>query len=76
MRFFNPEAPFFIGEVPERPRKEASKTEGRGTLSDGETKGFWLLTLATPSHRRAMPLAIEIFSSRTIKEEVLSKNLI
>ena len=76
MRFFNPNAPFFIGDVTEIPRKEAYKTEWIGTLSDGETKGFWLLTLATPYHGRAMPFAIEIFSSSTINEEVLSKNLI
>ena len=76
MRFFNPKAPLFIGDVTEIPRKEAYKTEWIGTLSDGKTKGFWLLTLATPYHGRAMPFAIEIFSSKTINKGVMSKNMI
>ena len=75
MRFFTPDAPFVIGDVAEIARKEASKTDWVGTLSDGKTPGFWLLTLATPYHGRAMPFAIEVFSSQTIAEGWLSKNL-
>lgn len=45
---FNEEADFVIGDPTEIEHPHASKTEYIGTLMDMETKGFWMLTLATP----------------------------
>lgn len=42
---------------------------------DGETRGFWLLTLATPFRGRALPFHFVTYSSQTIAEEVSSRNL-
>ena len=50
LRLFREDAPFVIGDPTEMPRPQAKKTEYVGTLSDGETKGYWLLLLATPYH--------------------------
>ena len=55
LRLFREEAPFVIGDPTEMPRPQAKKTEYVGTLSDGETKGYWLMLLATPYHGRAIP---------------------
>ena len=45
-----------------------------GTLADGKTKGFWLLTLATPFRGRALPFHFITYSSRTIAQEESSRN--
>ncbi len=52
---FNEEADFVIGDPTEIERPHANRTEYVGTLMDGETKGFWMLTLATPLRGRAIP---------------------
>jgi hypothetical protein len=44
-------------------------------LSDGKTKGFWLLTLATPFRGRALPFHFITYSSKTIADEESSRNL-
>jgi hypothetical protein len=46
-----------------------------GTLMDGETKGFWMLTLATPLRGRAIPFHFLTYSSRTIEDQPSSRNL-
>jgi hypothetical protein len=48
LRLYREEASFLIGDPTEMPRPEAQKTEYVGTLSDGQTNGYWLLILATP----------------------------
>ena len=75
LRLFQAEAPFVIGDVTEMPRPQARKTAYVGTLKDGETKGFWLLTLATPWRGRAIPCSFVTYSSRTIAEMADSRNL-
>ena len=55
LRLFREQAPFVIGDPTEMPRPRAKHTEYVGTLSDGETSGYWLLLLATPYHGRAIP---------------------
>ena len=45
---FNEEADFVIADPTEIERPHAHKTGYVGTLKDGRTKGFWMLTLATP----------------------------
>jgi hypothetical protein len=74
-RLFQAEAPFVIGDPTEIPRPEAEKTSYVGTLSDGQTRGFWLLVLATPYRGRAIPCSFVTYSSRTIAEESSSRNL-
>jgi len=74
LRLFREEAPFVIGDPTEMPRPQAKKTEYVGTLSDGETKGYWLMLLATPYHGRAIPCGFVDYSSRTINQDATSRN--
>jgi hypothetical protein len=74
LRMFREEAPFVIGDPTEMPRPQAKKTEYVGTLSDGETKGYWLMILATPYHGRAIPCGFVDYSSRTINQDATSRN--
>ena len=72
---FNEEADFVIGDPTEIERPHADKTEYVGTLMDGETKGVWMLTLATPLRGRAIPFHFLTYSSRTIEDQPSSRNL-
>lgn len=74
LRLFREEAPFVIGDPTEMPRPQAKKTEYVGTLSDGETKGYWLMLLATPYHGRAIPCGFVDYSSQTINQDATSRN--
>lgn len=74
LRLFQEDAPFVIGDPTEIPRPEAWKTPYVGTLKDGETKGFWLLMLATPYRGRAIPCSFVTYSSRTIGDQITSRN--
>ncbi len=73
-RLFQVDAPFVIGDPTEIKRPQARKTPYVGTLQDGATKGFWLLLLATPFRGRALPCGFLTFSSRTLAEQVESRN--
>jgi hypothetical protein len=75
LRLFQTDAPFVLGDPTEIPRAEAWKTSYVGTLMDGQTKGFWLLTLATPFRGRALPFHFVTYSSKTINHEESSRNL-
>ncbi len=75
LRLFQNEAPFVLGDPTEMPRPHAWRTCYVGTLMDGKTKGFWLLTLATPFRGRALPFHFITYSSKTIDEEESSRNL-
>lgn len=72
---FNEEADFVIGDPTEIERPHAKKTGYVGTLMDGHTKGFWMLTLATPLRGRAIPFHFLTYSSRTFEEQPSSRNL-
>jgi hypothetical protein len=72
---FNEEAKFVIGDPTEIERPHAHKTDYVGTLKDGKTKGFWMLTLATPVRGRAIPFHFLTYSSRTFEEQPSSRNL-
>lgn len=72
---FNEEAEFVIADPTEITRPHAYKTEYVGTLKDGRTKGFWMLTFATPLRGRAIPFHFLTYSSRTFEEQVSSRNL-
>lgn len=71
---FNDEADFVIGDPTEIERPHAYKTEYVGTLMDGETKGFSMLTLATPLRGRAIPFHFVTYSSRTFEDQPRSRN--
>ena len=72
---FNEEADFVIGDPTEIKRPHANRTKYVGTLMDGQTKGFWMLTLATPLRGRAIPFHFVTYSSRTIEDLPSSRNL-
>jgi hypothetical protein len=77
IRLFHEEAPFVIGDPTdcEAERQQAKRTAYVGTLSDGKTRGFWLLLLATPYRGRAIPCGFVTYSSSTIGQEATSRNL-
>ena len=70
LRLFREEAPFVIEGPTEMPRPQAKRTD----YGDGETKGYWLLLLATPYHGRAIPCGFVSYSSKTINDEATSRN--
>jgi hypothetical protein len=72
---FNEEADFVIGDPTEIERPHAHKTGYVGTLKDGKTKGFWMLTMATPLRGRAIPFHFLTYSSRTFEDRPSSRNL-
>lgn len=74
LRLYQEEAPFLIGDPTEMPRPEAKKTDYVGTLSDGQTSGYWLLILATPYQGRAIPCHFVSYSSSLLGAEVTSRN--
>lgn len=74
LRLFQSEAPFVISDPTEMPRPHAKATEYVGTLSDGQTSGYWLLFLATPYRGRAIPCHFVSYSSKTINAEATSRN--
>jgi len=55
LRLFQVDAPFVLGDPTEIPRPQARKTECVGKLRDKKTRGFWLMTLATPFRGRFRP---------------------
>jgi hypothetical protein len=74
LRFYHPEAGFVIGDPTEMERSRALKTAYVGTLSDGMTPGYWLMMLSMPFRGRAIPFSFVLYSSRTIAEQVTSRN--
>jgi len=74
LRFYQAEASFVIGDPTEMERFQAPKTSYVGTLSDGMTPGYWLLVLSTPYRGRSIPFTFVVFSSRTIGEQITSRN--
>jgi hypothetical protein len=75
LRLFQVDAQFVLGDPTEIPRPQARKTEYVGKLKDGKTKGFWLMSLATPFRGRAIPFHFITYSSRTIAQQETSRNL-
>ncbi len=73
-RLFDPEAEFVIGDLTEIARPQAKKSAYVGTLKDGKTRGFDVLTLCTPKRGRAIPFAFVSYSSATLGAEVTSRN--
>jgi hypothetical protein len=74
LRLFQEEAEFVIGDPTEMPRYKAPKTGYVGTINDGETPGYWLMTLSTPFRGRAIPFHFITYSSKTIGAQATSRN--
>ncbi len=74
LRFYQEDAEFMIGDPTEMERYKAPKTAYVGTLSDGKTAGYWLMVLSTPFRGRSLPFSFVVYSSRTIGEQVTSRN--
>jgi hypothetical protein len=74
LRLFQESASFVIGDPTEMPRPQAKKTDYVGTLSDGQTSGYWLLVLSTAYHGRSIPCGFVSYSSKTINQEATSRN--
>jgi hypothetical protein len=74
LRFYQEDAKFVIGDPTEMERWNAPKTSYVGTLSDGKTAGYWLLLLSMPFRGRAIPFSFVVYSSRTIGEQITSRN--
>jgi len=74
LRFYQEDAKFVIGDPTEMARCNAPKTSYVGTLSDGKTAGYWLLLLSMPFRGRAIPFSFVVYSSRTIGEQITSRN--
>ncbi len=72
---FNEQAEYVIGDPTEIERPHARKTAYVGTLKDGQTRGFQMLTLATPVRGRALPFHFLTYSSQTFEDQVSSRNL-
>ena len=75
LRLLQPDASFVIGDMTEVPRRQARRTAYVGKLSDGKTRGFWLLMLATAFQGRAIPFHFITYSSKTIRQEATSRNM-
>jgi hypothetical protein len=74
LRLYQEDAEFVIGDPTEMERYKAPKTSYVGTLSDGKTAGYWLMVLSTPFRGRSLPCSFVVYSSRTIGEQVTSRN--
>ena len=74
LRLYQEDAEFVIGDPTEMERYKAPKTSYVGTLSDGKTAGYWLMVLSTPFRGRSLPCAFVVYSSKTIGEQVSSRN--
>lgn len=74
-RLFDGEAAFVLGDPTEIERPQARSTPYVGRISDGKTRGFWALLLATPFRGRALPFGFVCYSSRTLETEASSRNL-
>jgi len=74
LRLFQEDAEFVIEDPTEMERSQARKTDYVGTLSDGNTRGYWIMTLATPYRGRAIPCSFVTYSSQTINRGINSRN--
>ena len=74
LRFYQEDAEFMIGDPTEMERYKAPHTAYVGTLSDGKTAGYWLMVLSTPFRGRSLPCSFVVYSSRTLGEQVTSRN--
>jgi hypothetical protein len=63
-----------LGDPTEMPRHAASKTSYVGTLSDGETPGYWRMGLSTSFRASAILFTSSPFRPKPLGEQVTSRN--
>lgn len=73
-RLYNEESSFVIGDPTDIERTQAKKTDYVGKLKD-KKPGFQVLALATPYRGRAIPFNFITYSSKTIGDELSSRNM-
>jgi len=73
-RLYNENAPFVIGDPTDIERLQAKKTEYVGKTKD-KRLGFQIFPLSFPYEGRAIPFTFITYSSKTINDEVTSRNL-
>jgi hypothetical protein len=66
---------FILADPTDIPRPQAKKTEYVGRLKDGKTRGFQVLVLAVPYRGRAIPFHFITYSSKTMMDEGVSRNI-
>jgi hypothetical protein len=74
-RLFNEDTQFIIGDPTEIHRLQAKKTKYVGKVGKGKKLGFWMLVLASPYKGRAIPFNFITYSSKTLNDELSSRNL-
>jgi len=74
-RLFNEDSPIVIGDPTDIERLQAKKTEYVGKVGEDKKLGFWLLVLSFPYRGRAIPFNFVTYSSKTINDDVTSRNL-
>jgi hypothetical protein len=74
-RLFNEDSSIVIGDPTEIERTQAKKTEYVGKVGEDKKLGFWLLVLSSPYRGRAIPFNFIAYSSKTINDDVTSRNL-
>lgn len=74
-RLFNEDTEFIIGDATEIHRPQAKKTKYVGKVGKSKKLGFWLLALASPYKGRAIPFNFVPYSSKTINDDMTSRNL-
>jgi hypothetical protein len=73
-RLYNEDSPYVIGDPTDIARPEAKKTEYVGKLKD-KKRCFQILVLSFPYKGRAIPFNFITYSSKTINDELSSRNL-
>jgi len=72
-RLFVEMSSFVLADPTEIERLQARKTDYVGFLK-GNRRGFWVLFLAVPFRGRAIPFHFILYSSKTIQQEITSRN--
>lgn len=73
-RLYNEDSSFIIGDPTDIERLQAKKTKYAGKLKD-KKPGFQILVLSSPYKGRAIPFNFITYSSKTINDELSSRNL-
>ena len=73
-RLYNEDSPYIIGDPTDINRPQAKKTEYVGKLKD-KSLGFQIFILSFPYKGRAIPFNFITYSSKTIDDNLSSRNL-
>ena len=73
-RLYDEESDYVLGDPTDIERLQAKKTEYVGKLKDKQL-GFQIMVLSTPYHGRAIPFSFITYSSKTIGDQMSSRNM-